>query len=263
MKGQLILFLISTLAGQTPDEPGLYEAVADLKVLQKGRATNGDLIETRVAQLAKRFSDPNDLGYLYYHVAILYAQVGVYPERVMSYADKALALRSDLAERAILYVYKGDARRVLKDELPFRERRKNSLQIYLIGLKELEQADLSAEVGVELPLGRIDIDPRDPDYKKIMEERKRIHQHNQKVARQRDWLKHKQVLTRQIVDMYSKSPNMLEELKSEGSRFLRSQEHLQQMVSEATSRLERKPRELSPPPAGPTHHRPPALFAAP
>src|SRR5262249_36349754 len=85
-------------------------------------------------------------GQIYYMLAHVHAQSGlVHPERVIEYAQKALAQPLEPLQVPRMYVYWGDAVQVSRGNEPLTERRKWSAVVYLAGLRELLQHPLPAK----------------------------------------------------------------------------------------------------------------------
>jgi RNA polymerase sigma factor (sigma-70 family) len=134
-------------------------------------------MDQHARKLLANYEEPAERGRIYYQLAHVHAQSGLrFPEKVMEYSRKALALPLPAELRFRLYVYWGDAHRVDKRSVPPAEKRRRAAVRYLEGLKFLlpyrlpqEAPKLPVVMGgkiMAMPSG----DPADPAFLRQMQE---------------------------------------------------------------------------------------------
>lgn len=125
-------------------------------------------------------------------------------------------MNGDLATRAQLFVYLGDAhwRQTARYTAEvWGPQRRRAAEAYAAGLRELLREDLPA-APPELPaVGRYRIDG-DPEAERLArEENERQVAAREEARRLRDLVQLRQVLTGQIVQMYAREPDAFDELR--------------------------------------------------
>ncbi len=188
--------------------------------LRKGRDTPFDQLEDLGGKLLEKFPGPKERGQVYYWMAHVYAQSGlVRPEKVVEHAKKALELPLEPLQAPRLYVYWGDALRVAGAKEPLATRRKHSAVVYLAGLREVMRYPLPAKA------------PMLPGIERSSRGDKRSAKESESLQRQvaaREFaefqgvmVQHRDVLVRQIAELYNRPPIADDELRELAAGVLR------------------------------------------
>jgi len=220
--------------------PTLREQLVGIDSLRAGQKTLFTRVQQTANELLARYADPADQGRILFQVAHVYAQSGqVQPEKTIEYAKKALECPLDLPDKLRLYIYWGGAlwvqMRGLSSEGRAAQRRK-AAEVYLTGLQEVLQYDLPAEPP-ELPgVGRFNLDGPPDVVRRFQEEHARQVAAREKAKRQRALIQERQVLTGQIVGLYTRKPDALNELRELVIARLGSEQAADQMVAAARAR---------------------------
>jgi RNA polymerase sigma factor (sigma-70 family) len=201
-----------------------------LDALRNGEVRPAKIDEQGRALLTK-YPGPKERGQVYYHLAHIHAQTGLRrPARVVEYAKKALEHPLGPSQRARLYVYWGDAVQVARANDPLAERRKWAALPYLAGLKELLALKLP-DKAPPLPdfppveLARGEADPQAEQLRKQRESARRL------ATFQGEMIKHRDVLTRQIVAMYGRGPSAEAELGELAGRVLQERRAVDRLMA--------------------------------
>jgi hypothetical protein len=201
----------------------------DLYVLdsrRKGTATAFAEVDALGRELLDKNPGAKERGQINYMLAHVHAQSGlVHPQRVIEYAQKALAQPLEPLQVPRMYVYWGDAVQVSHGNQPLTERRKWAAVVYLAGLRELLQHPLPAKAP-ELPgieRGLI----RDARPGREMEEARRIHAKQMEARRRAEFvgamIQHRNILTGQLAALYGRMPVDYDELRELAGGVLRDE----------------------------------------
>jgi hypothetical protein len=199
----------------------LRQDLARLEALRNGRDTPLNRVDQLGQELLKKYSDSKEQGAIYYHLAHIHAQSGVRePDRIIEYTRKALDFPLEPSQRMRLYVYWGDAIQVKQARSPVGTWRKEAAQPYLQGLKEVLPYRLP-ETPPKLPrVTAYDVDGPPEVVERERQEHKREMAARQEAKFQRDMIQHRNVLTQQLVSLYSRKPYATEELEQLASEKL-------------------------------------------
>ena len=214
----------------------LRAELAKMDGMRKGAKTALDEVDGLGKKLLETYPDPKEQGQIYYMLAHVHAQSGlVRPEKVVEYARKALDHSLEARQVPRLYVYWGDAVQIAKAreaKVPFPQRRKWSAVIYLAGLREVLRHPLPAKASEPPPFDRGLV--RDPPPGKEEEGRQHLAKYEaarQLASFQRDMIQHRDVLTRQLADLYlRRSPVDHEELRHLAAGVLRDPRSLDRFM---------------------------------
>jgi hypothetical protein len=214
----LLLASLCPFLSQSEEAGGLVlelkQDLARLAVLRKGRDTPLRRVDELGQELLKKYPGPKEQGAIYYQLAHIHAQSGVRePDRIIEYARKALDFPLEPSQRMRLYVYRGDAIQVKQARSPVATWRKEAALPYLQGLKGTLRYRLP-EIPPELPIvAAYDVDGPPAEVEKFRQEHERAVASYQEAEFQRDMIRHRNVLTQQLVGLYSRKPYATEELE--------------------------------------------------
>lgn len=231
----LLSFLV---CGQAVLGQELQKDLYQLTSLRKGPKTPFAEVEELGKELLKKYHDPKDQGLIYYQLAHIYAQSGmVKPDRVVYYAKMAMEYPLDLSPKLRLYVYWGDALQIGDPKGSFAEKRKSAVKPYLEGLKEVEKLKLP-EKAPDLPgVSRYDRHGTPEEVAKARKEHEEAVAARKRVELERELIMHRDVLTAQIVGLYSREPYAKAELEREASRILEDPETVTKVVSRVKEKV--------------------------
>jgi RNA polymerase sigma factor (sigma-70 family) len=194
----------------------LQERLAKLDALRNGDQTPFDEVEKQGKELLARFTQPEEQAKIYFMLAHAYGQsgIGLHPDRVTKYARLALRDERDPLQRAWLHTYLGCAVEVDPDARlrQFDERRRRAATAYLEGYKELLALKLP-DKAPELPVvGKVENgDARE------QEAARRKNEADMQAWRQarstQDLVAQRDILVRQIVELYRRPPAADAELR--------------------------------------------------
>jgi hypothetical protein len=191
------------LAWSVPAE--LQQDLNKLDGLRNGRKTDPAKVDRLGAELLEKYEAPKQRALIHYQLAHVHAQSGLLqPQSIIDHAAAALELPLEQRNRLRLFIYAGDAYRVLNRKASFSKRRKLAAMVYLQGLKEALKYGFP-EKPPELPTlfrGESDVD------------RQRQYELRKSVQFQRDMIGLRTILTRQIVSVYARKPSATNELES-------------------------------------------------
>lgn len=191
---------------------GLQQDLRRLATLRNGRDTQLKTVDQLGQELLQQYPNPKEQAAIYYELAHIHAQSGLRePDRVIEYARKALDFPLEPPQRMRLYVYWGDATQVKKARLPAGPQRKEAALAYLQGLKETLRYQLP-DIPPELP-GVSPYSGGGPGLEKLREEHQQAMAARREAEFQRDMIQHRNVLTQQLVGLYSHKPYATEELE--------------------------------------------------
>jgi hypothetical protein len=222
-------------------QDNLSVRLRELDQLRNGNRTAlpFDEVESLGKALLNEYTKPEEQGQIYYHLAAVHGQsIDVHTDLVIKYAQDALALPVEPLQRLRLYVYWGDAIRTAnmqkphEKQRPFHEVRRAAAKPYLQGLKEMQKYDIPEKLP-ELPaVGRYDISG-DQNSLQVVEAKK---EHADQIAARTDaqssrrlWM-NRDVLTRQVVDMYSRPPFAATELRDLATKILNKPEQVNALM---------------------------------
>jgi hypothetical protein len=203
-------------SGGTDDD--LSTALSALDRLRQGRKTPFDEAEKRAGELLKKYPSPKDQGQIYYELVQIYGQGAGPPERIISYAKKALQLPLDPRQKIRLYTYWGDAILMLTPTDPLPERRKAATVVFLEGLVQLRKFSLP-----EKPPAIPTVELHDEFHDESSDNEASVRQAEERNQRDmaaverarfvRAMIHHRDVLTGQIVWLYARKPIATNELR--------------------------------------------------
>jgi hypothetical protein len=187
----------------------LQQRLAKLDAMRNGGQTPFDEVEKEGKELLAHYAKPEEQAQIYFMLAHVYGQSGIHlhPDRVTKYARLALKDERDPLQRAWLHMYLGCAAEVDSDAAlrKFDVRRKRAATAYLEGYKELLALKLP-DKAPELPaVGKGgETDARDA------ETRRRQNEGQMQAWRQAKYLRElidqRDILVRQIVELYRRPP---------------------------------------------------------
>jgi hypothetical protein len=138
--GFLILFTPSLMMAA---EENFQSDVQRLKFLQRRDKVSLIAMDKLGEDLLSRYQQPQQRGEIYYYLAHQHAQGGfIFPQKAIGYARKAIQYPITPNQKMRLYIYRGDVLYVLNDKKPFTEKRRESVDSYLQGLKDLKSFQL-------------------------------------------------------------------------------------------------------------------------
>jgi hypothetical protein len=202
----------------------LQKKLQEFDKLRKGRQTDFSAAEKLGKQLLSAHGDERSQGQINYALAHFYAQTGlIHPDRAIRHARAALNCPVSIDQRLRLHVYCGDALQVANGQTGSADSRKEAAIEYLQGLSELVQFQLP-EVLPKLPDIRIlpsAISPQD----ELIRQRKidEMVKARERAELHRQLIKHRDVLTSQLVAIYERKPFDIDELEALASTYLRDQ----------------------------------------
>jgi RNA polymerase sigma factor (sigma-70 family) len=190
-------------------DPSLQERLAKLDALRNGPKTPFDEVEKQGKELLARYTQPEEQAKIYFMLAHVYGQSGIHlhPDRVTKYARLALRDEGDPLQRAWLHTYLGCAAEVDPDA-GFRkseDRRHRAATRYLEGYKELLALKLP-DKPPELPQvrGVENSDPREQELARRKNEAAMRAWHQARYLQ--DLIAQRDILVRQIVELYRRPP---------------------------------------------------------
>ena len=197
---------------------GLSSALSDLKNLHRGMEASIADVQQVGGALLEQYQRPEERGRIHYEIAHILAQCGMRePDAVINHAREALENPIPIEQQLRLHVYWGDALRLRPSKEEFLECRKAAAQVYLAGLDLLHDYALP------------DRPPEPPDEAMVIgdigeaqvERNRIIREAIDRVRYIGDRILDREVLSRQIVDLYSRLPLATEELQELASSCLR------------------------------------------
>lgn len=218
-----------------------------LDSLRKGRETPLDIVDKRGQELLRKYRDEKDQGRIYYQLAHIHAQSGlVQPARAIEYAETGLKFPLEPSQRSRLYVYLGDARLVAEGDQPFTSKRKLAATGYLGGLKEVSKMNLP-EKAPDLPsVFKYDVIS---DQKSVHDEIRKKHeqamQARENAKLQGEMIKHRDVLTGQLVGLYSRKPFATEELEKIAGDVLQDPASVDRLMTAVRAGIEKATARMS------------------
>jgi hypothetical protein len=192
----------------------VQEDLARLAALRNGRSTQLKMVDQVGQQLLQKYPGAKEQGAIYFQLAHIHAQSGLRePDRVIEYARKALDFPLEPSQRMRLYVYWGDATQAKPARLSTGAQRKEAALAYLQGLKETLRYRLP-EIAPELPgVSPYDMVGKGPEVEKARQKHQQEMAARQEAEVQREMIQHRNVLTQQLVGLYSRQPYVPEELE--------------------------------------------------
>jgi hypothetical protein len=200
------------------------------------------------AELLSRYQQPQEQGEIYYYLAHQHAQGGihVYSQKVIDYAYKALSYPVTPDQKMRLYIYRGDAFQVLDRKKTFAERRRESVDSYLQGLKDMKS--------FQLPDKPPDL-PQSPPFNVMASTEQQIRENQESQQKYREALDHarfiqrmirnRDVLQGQIVWLYGSRPLATEELRAAAKNALGEGKELDRLMTAVNDRIAKLPPELA------------------
>jgi hypothetical protein len=189
--------------------------------------------------MLERYKAPEDQGRIYYQLAFIHAQTGVQsPARLLTYCTEALRRPLPPADRLQLYIFGGDAHRLMNKMLPkneqrsFEQIRRNATAMYLRGLAESQKYNIpekkpewEARRDISGPL----VTAKSLDDPQVKQEAARRQKANEKYEQEREQFRqdekaweNRRILFHQIIDMYwrGRGADNFEEMRKVASEAL-------------------------------------------
>jgi hypothetical protein len=224
-------------------DDALQKKLYDIDQMRNGKNTPLEQVESHGRELLSEYTKPEDQGQILFHLTEIHGQSGMaHPDLVIQHAQNALQLPLDTFQRLRLYVYWGDAIRSenlhkpIQEQKPFSEIRTLAVKPYLEGLKEMQQYKIPDKMPSLPGVDAYDVFENDPHYKEV----KKRHD-DQMAARlkakndQNLWI-NRNVLTNQIVDMYSRPPYAAAELRQLAAKILDKTEQVDALMKRVEER---------------------------
>jgi RNA polymerase sigma-70 factor (ECF subfamily) len=202
------------------EEETLQQALLKLDAMRNGPKVDYPAVEKRGQELLARWTQPEDQARIYFMLAHVYGQTGI--DRnfspVMKYARLALPNERDPVQRARLFMYLGCAATIDPDaglrDLPVKRRRATAA--YLEGYKEVLALKLPEKVP-ELPQRAVDnAEEPSPRFWETWLRRYRTAMWL-KAREEAEYVRsmhfYRDILIRQIVELYQREPKDDEELR--------------------------------------------------
>lgn len=207
-------------------------------------------------ELLSRYHQSQQQGEIYYYLAHQHAQGGmVFPQKVIDYAYKAVSHPLTPDQKMHLYVYRGDAFMVLNRQKRLEERRREAVDCYLQGLKDLKSfqlPDIPPVVPNNPPLPpmamrayKTEQDAREASriFKEEGQKYMKAREHAEFI---RTMMKHRDVLQGQIVALYGRRPIATEELKNKATSILGEGKELDRLMTAVNDRIAKLPPDQTP-----------------
>ena len=243
----LIVFLV---ACHVASAKSLDEELYEVDKLRAGFNTPFDEVEERCNELLQKYTKPEEQGKIYYELTKVEGQSGFQrPAKAIDYVKKALELPQDPWKKVRLYIYWGDTIQVAHRGVHNQElvaARRKAVVPYLYGLKETLKYDLP-ELKPELPTyGAIvyEGDKDDPEYQRILKEKKEKIKAREKAKFQRTMIQHRDVLTSQTSTMYSRFPFASNEIKELATLVLEDETAVERLMSAVNAAVQQRIKEL-------------------
>lgn len=241
----VVLFACHVASAKTLDEE-LYE----VDKLRAGFNTPFDEVEIRCNELLQEYTKPEEQGKIYYELTKVEGQSGFQrPVKAIEYARKALEVPQDPWKKVRLYIYWGDTIQVANRGVHNQElvtARRKAVMPYLLGLKEMLKYDLP-EFKPELPTYGAMVfegDKDDPEYQRILKEKKEKIKAREKAKFQRAMIQHRDVLTSQVSTMYSRFPFATNEIKELATQVLEDEKAVERLMSAVDAAVQQRIKEL-------------------
>jgi RNA polymerase sigma factor (sigma-70 family) len=218
------------------DEIKLEQHLLDLDAMHSGRSMRFGDVEKRGQELLSRYRKREEQAQIYFMMTHVLAQSGIdqHPDRVTRYARLALPNERDAKQRAQLYIYLGCAAEVDPTSLTFEEKRRRAVAEYLEGYKEMLALKLPAEAP-ELPiiekLGGIESPSQEEREKHAAQIAARLH-----AEFLRDLVQNRDILIRQIVELYRRQPAADAELRQQATRILANPKAVDDLMARVAQR---------------------------
>ncbi|MBN2456452.1 MAG: hypothetical protein JXB29_07975 [Sedimentisphaerales bacterium] len=241
LKCQLVLAvaLLSTISitgfSMEVNDPNeiLQKRLAEISVRNKGKETDLTKLETDCLALIQDYNSPAQKGKIYAEIAKTYSKKGfdgrndVRITKAVNYCKKALEQPLDVITACEMHGRLTDSMIVSFRTLPqsqFVELRREAVVFCLNGFKIALDNNAPKEQQPSPAVGIYNIEPNDPDYKKVMEK------YQAELADQKKWefesklYFQRQVLTELCVCLYSHKPYDTDELEKFARDSLRGHE---------------------------------------
>jgi len=228
--------------GEDADELGKRLAVLDNQ--PRGTRTPFELVDRESEELLKKHEAPEDQGRIYFQLAHSYGQSGMRrpgdTQRVIEFAQKALACPLDPARRLRLYIYWGDAIILSERDRPIYERRAAAAAAYLKGLKEAQQYKIPDEAP-EYPQFSM---PNTSDEKEFHRQQQIRYLEHKRIDYERTLHMRRSILENQLIYDYTRRPFAATELREAATKALGDAAQVEKLMSalEAKGALKDEPK---------------------
>ena len=221
----LALAICLSAAALARGQDSLLVDLNGLDALRKGHDTPYEKVEKQGARLLEKYKDGKAQGRIYYQLAHVYAQTGLdRPQPAIAHAKKALEFPLELDLELRLYCYWGDAVQVAGRSEALSGPRRQAAAIYLAGLKKVLALKLPDKIDEPTDVPVISDDPA--TQRKMAERAKRV----EKARWHETMLRHRDVLTGQLVRLYSRKPYARGELEELVRASLKDAKQVEQLV---------------------------------
>ncbi len=230
----------------------LEQELSAVDGLRSGFDTPFEEVERRCSDLLRRYTSPEDQAKIYFQLAQVEGQSGMQrPEKLVSYVKTALQLPLEPTKQVRLYIYWGDTVQIgrpgVRNGEPLATRRKAAMP-YLQGLRLTLAYDLTEE-RPDLPgySGRRRFRPTDPEeYKESIRRQQQEYLEARRAAEVRQRMfRHRDILTSQISDMYSRFPFATDELRGLARKVLEDEAAVERLMSRVESRVQERLAEMA------------------
>lgn len=219
------------LAGTSDDLPAALRA---LDQLRQGHKTPFAEVDRRADELLRKYPDPKDQGQIYFELVQVYGQSAGPPQRIIEYAKKALQLPLEPSQRFRLYTYWGDAVLLLKPAEPLADRRRAATVVFLDGLMQLRKFNLP-EKPPEIPL--VTLYDLDDGAREAEEQYRRDMAAVEQAHFVRAMIRHRDVLTGQIVWLYARKPFATDELRELATKTTKDPQLVARLVKAVEAKI--------------------------
>jgi len=198
-------------------------------------------VEKQGKELLALYTEPEEQAKIYFMLAHVYGQSGIlyHPNQITKYARLALKDERDPVQRAWLNMYLGCAAEVDPDASlrNFAAKRKRAAAAYLEGYKEILALKLPDKVP-EVPVMAVDnSDDRSGDILSLVQRWRKRYQMAMAIQARRDadfireMLHFREVLSRQVVELYRRSPAADEELRDLAGQVLQDKQAVEVLIA--------------------------------
>ena len=238
----LLLCVVSPARADEPpaDAQALRAALLKMDAMRQGPQTRFAEVERLGKELLARYKHHTEQGMIYYQVAHVLAQSDIRGQaaKITEYANAALKHERDPVRRALLHTYIGCAAEVDPARMTAEQRRRRAVRAYLEGYAELVALKLP-DRAPELPVfnklgGDLGPDPAAPIRRAVQRDAQMKARREAEVTR--ELVHQRDILVRQISELYRRFPAPGEELRRLAEQTLPNRE----AVDDLLTRVSRK-----------------------
>jgi len=223
----ILLVLLPTLACELGASSGdavqpavdaeFSRAIAKVQYARARDAKSQEKLERDGEEMLARFTTAEQHALIHYWLCHAHAQSGVVrPDMIVEHGTAALRGLHEESLRMRAYVYVGDAQQIANRK-DFPLGRELAAKSYMKGLSELLHAHDLPDVAPPLPPNPVPFPTRDdPSFKETDHAYSEYIAEREKARHTRELVMHRDVLERQIVELYRRLPVATGELRSLG-----------------------------------------------